>query len=64
MKVWEFVVGECLTSNVLGSDGNVNVQKLFNGQRIALFVAHHRDVIQAGKEIGFVEILPLILKAS
>lgn len=34
------------TSNVFGSKWNVNVQQFLDGQTVALFVAHHRYVVE------------------
>jgi hypothetical protein len=40
-----------LTSNVLGSDGDVNIEELLDGETVTLLVAHHRDVVEP-VEIG------------
>ena len=47
------------SSDILGSIGNLNVQKLFNSKSKALLVRHHRNVVQSikvrqGLEIGLV----------
>ena len=39
----------CLTSDILGPEGDIDVEKLFNGKREALLVAHHGDVVEAVK---------------
>ena len=37
------------TPDVLGPEGNVDVEQLFHSERVGLLVAHHRDVVQPVK---------------
>ena len=38
-----------LTPDPLGSDGDIYIEKFLNSQCEALFIAHHRDIVQTIK---------------
>jgi hypothetical protein len=53
--------------DVLGTNGNVNVEQFLDSQRVALLIGHHRDIVETikiGQSLEIRSVLDQLLSAS